>query len=158
MAAVLGYWAHYREQLTADVPRLEPVRSRGGIHELELAFDVMDAVYNDRLEVWPVNVPNRGALPDFPGDLVVEVPALIGNHGATPLVQDALPRPVVGLVKQLGHYQALAAEAAWSGERRAAVQALTSHPLVGSLAKAEAVYDDMAGMMKAFLPERLWPA
>jgi 6-phospho-beta-glucosidase len=31
---------------------------RGGIHDLELAIDVMDAVYNDRKEVWLVNVPN----------------------------------------------------------------------------------------------------
>ncbi len=157
MAAVPGYWAHYREQLDAETPTLDPARSRGGIHELELAFDVMDAMYNDRCEVWPVNVPNRGALSDFSDDLVVEVPALIGKHGATPLVQGALPRAVVGLVEQLGHYQALTAQAAWSGDRRAALQALVSHPLVPSLPVAEALYSEMAHAMKDYLPERLWP-
>ena len=156
MAAVPGYWAHYREQLSAPEPRLDPARSRGGIHELELAFDVMDALYNDKNEVWPVNVPNRGALRDFPDDLVVEVPALIDKRGATPLVSGRLPKAVVGLVKQLGEYQALTAEAAWSGDRRSAVQALTSHPLVMSLTKAETLYGEMAHAMKAFLPERLW--
>ncbi len=156
MAAVPDYWKHYEEQLTAAEPKLEPARSRGGIHELELAFDVMDALYNDKNEVWPVNVPNRGALSDFPDDLVVEVPALINKNGATPLVCGGLPKAVVGLVKQLGEYQALTAEAAWSGGRRSALQALTSHPLVLSLPKAEALYDEMAGAMKAYLPERLW--
>ena len=32
----------------------------------------MDAIYNDRKEVWYVNVPNHGSLADFPDDLVVE--------------------------------------------------------------------------------------
>ena len=117
----------------------------------------MNAHFNDRREVWPVNIPNRGALKDFPDDLVVEVPALIGKDGATPLVQGPMPKAVVGLVKQLGEYQALTAEAAWSGDRRTALQALTSHPLVPSLPVAEALYNEMAHAMKDFLPERLWP-
>ncbi len=57
LAKVPDYWAHYQEQAASDQPELDPRRSRGGIHELELAIDVMDAVFNDRKEVWPVNVP-----------------------------------------------------------------------------------------------------
>lgn len=156
LAAVPGYWEHYTEQLSVATPKLDPAHSRGGIHELELAFDVMDAMFNDRREVWPVNVPNRGALPDFPADRVVEVPALIGAQGATPLVQPPLPRAVVGLVQSLGEYQALTAQAAWSGGRKEAIRALASHPLMLSLPKTEAVYSEMAHAMKAYLPERLW--
>ena len=69
-----GYWDHYREQVTAAEPHLDPARPRGGIHELELAIDVMDAVFNGKDEIHPVNVPNRGGvLPGLPEDLVVEV-------------------------------------------------------------------------------------
>ena len=156
LAAVPDYWQHYVEQLRSDAPQLDPARSRGGIYELELAFDLMDALFNDRREVWPVNVPNKGALPDFSDDLVVEGPAFVDRHGVTPLAQGHLPRQVVGLVKMLGEYQALSAEAAWCGGRRAAIQALASHPLVFSLAKAEALYDALAAAHKDFLPERLW--
>src|SRR6266478_5376019 len=66
MASVPDYWAHYREQAARDIPELNPDRSRGGLHELELAIDVMDAIYNDRKEVWYVNIPNRGAIADSP--------------------------------------------------------------------------------------------
>src|SRR5579872_1970008 len=66
MASVPDYWSHYRQQAQLDEPELDPARSRGGIQELELAIDVMDAVYNDRREVWPVNVPNVGAISGFP--------------------------------------------------------------------------------------------
>ena len=91
MASVPDYWAHYREQAARDVPELDPDHSRGGIHELELAIDVMDAIYNDRREVWYVNVPNCGSIADFPDDLVVET---IGYVDATvsPLLYRAIYR------------------------------------------------------------------
>ncbi|MHB8628033.1 MAG: family 4 glycosyl hydrolase [Aggregatilineales bacterium] len=155
MASVPDYWQHYREQAASDDPCLDPARSRGGIHELELAIDVMDAVFNDRKEVWPVNVPNCGAIVDFPDDLVVEVPGYVTAQGVTPLTQGHMPRQVVGLVKMLGEYQALTAEAVWSGTRKEALRALASNPLVLSFSKAEAIYDEMAAALKAYLPDRL---
>ncbi len=155
MASVPDYWRHYREQAELDNPQLDPERSRGGINELELAIDVMDAVYNHRQEVWPVNVPNRGALADFPDDMVVEVPGLVDGNGVTPIAFGQLPKQVVGLTKMLGEYQALTAEAAWCGTRRDAVRALTANPLVLSLPKAEALYDEMSAALKDYLPERL---
>ena len=155
MEMVPDYWALYREQAAKDVPELNPDQSRGGIHELELAIDVMDAIYNDRKEVWYVNVPNQGAISDFPDDLVVELVGYVDCNGVVPLVQGHMPRQVVGLVKMLGEYQALAAEAAWSGKRNDAIRALASHPLVFSLYKAEVIYDEMAAAHKQYLPERL---
>jgi 6-phospho-beta-glucosidase len=155
MAKVSDYWAHYEEQAASDQPELDPRRSRGGIHELELAIDVMDAIFNDRKEVWPVNVPGRGTIADFPDDLVVEVPGYVDRHGVQPIAQGHMPRHLVGLVKMLGEYQALAAEAAWSGTRQDAIRALASHPLVFSLPLAETIYDQMAAAHWQYLPERL---
>ena len=155
MAKVPDYWAHYEEQAASDQPELDPRRSRGGIHELELAIDVMDAVFNDRKEVWPVNLPGRGAIADFPDDLVVELPGYVDRHGIQPIAQGSLPRQVAGLLKMLGEYQALAAEAAWSGTRRHAIRALASHPLSFSLRLAESIYDEMAAAHQQYLPERL---
>lgn len=155
MASVPDYWDHYREQAARDVPELNPDRSRGGIHELELAIDAMDAIYNDRKELSYVNIPNRGSLADFPDDLVVETIGYLDCHGVTPLVQGRLPRHLLGLVQMLGEYQALTAEAAWSGTRIDAIRALASHPLVFSLHKAEAIYNEMAAAHRRYLPERL---
>jgi 6-phospho-beta-glucosidase len=155
LARVPDYWAHYRAQAAADIPQLDPAHSRGGIFELELAFDVMNAIFNDRKEVWPVNVPNHGALPDFPDDLVVEVDGYAARGGVTPLACGRMPRPVLGLLHMLAEYQALAAEAAWCGTRREAVRALASHPFVYSLSKAETIYDELAAAQRDYLPERL---
>jgi 6-phospho-beta-glucosidase len=155
LAEVADYWRHYREQAEADDPVLDPARSRGGILELELAIDVIDAIVNDRGDRWPVNVPNRGSLPGFPDDRVVEVPAIVDRAGAHPIPQPGLPANVRGLIEQLGEYQALTAEAAWTGGRREAVTALASHPLVVSLSTAEQIYDEMAAAHRAWLPDRL---
>ncbi|HSK51545.1 MAG TPA: glycoside hydrolase [Clostridia bacterium] len=156
LAEVAGYWRHYEEQAASAAPELDPARSRGGILELELAIDVIDAIVNDTGGTWPVNVPNRGgALPGFPDDLVVEVPATVDRRGAHPVAVPPLPRHVRGLIEMLGEYQALTAEAAWSGGRREAVRALASNPLVLSLSVAERLYDELAAAHRAYLPDRL---
>ncbi|MGZ8695322.1 MAG: family 4 glycosyl hydrolase [Gaiellaceae bacterium] len=150
------YWRHYEEQAQSDDPQLDPSRSRGGIHELELAIDVMDAIFNDKDEVHPVNVPNAGgALPGFPDDLVVEVLGRCHRGGIEALPARPLPRHVRGLVEALGEYQALAAETAWNGTRRDGIRALSANPLVRQLGLAERLYDELATAHRDYLPERL---
>jgi len=78
---VPDYWHHYEEQASSDAPHLDPDRSRGGIHELELAIDCMDAVFNDRDETLPVNVPNRGSVPGLSDSLVVETLGRCDRNG-----------------------------------------------------------------------------
>ena len=150
------YWRHYEEQALTDDPQLDPGRSRGGIHELELAIDVMDAIFNDKDEVHPVNMPNRGgALPGFPDDLVVEVLGRCHAGGIDLIPSRPLPRHVRGLVESLGEYQALAAETAWNGGRLDGIRALTANPLVRQLELAESLYDQLATVHSRYLPERL---
>ena len=154
--ALPGYWAHYAEQADADVPDLDPARSRGGIHELELAIDVMAAYYNDEADRLPVNLPNtEGVLPGFDSDTVVEVWCDVDGRGAHPVPQQPLPHAVRGITQTLAEFQRLAAEAAWHGTRTDAVRALTAHPFVRNLQVAEELYDELAYANRDFLPERL---
>lgn len=156
LAALPGYWEHYEEQSHKDVPLLDPKRSRGGIHELELAIDVMSAYYNDKPASLPVNLPNvGGALPGFDEDVVVEMWCNVDGNGVTPLPQRPLPHAVRGLVQQLAEYQYLAAEAAWKGTRADGIRALAANPMVPTLRVAEELYDEMAYAHRAYLPQRL---
>jgi len=156
MDAVPGYWNHYREQSEAAHPQLDPDRSRGGIHELELAIDVMSAYYNDTGAVLPVNLPNRdGALPDFDERTVVEVYCSVNRKGCHIEPQRPLPLAVRGITRQLADYQMLTAKAAWEGSRTDAIRALVANPLVPDLSVAESMYDEMAAAHQAYLPSRL---
>ncbi|MBD8555064.1 glycoside hydrolase [Rhizobium sp. CFBP 8762] len=155
MAKVPGYWQHYEEQARADVPKLDSNRIRGSLEELEIAIDVLDAVYNDRGEIWPVNVPNRGAIPDLADDLVVELSGYVDKAGIKPVVAGPLPPQSSGLVHMLAEYQAATARVALNGNRRQAIQALASNPLVMSLTKAEAIFDEMAAAHRQYIPGHL---
>jgi 6-phospho-beta-glucosidase len=158
LAWVPGYWEHYEQQAASDAPALDPAHSRGGIDELELAIDCMDAVYNDRGETLPVNVPNQGSIPGFADTLVVETLGHCDADGIRPLPMPGLPAHLRGLVEALAYYQQAAADAAWSGDARDAVRALAAHPLVRSLEKAERLYGEMAAAHREHLPARLVPA
>ncbi|MFT4124266.1 MAG: hypothetical protein QM635_10585 [Microbacteriaceae bacterium] len=150
------YWNHYREQAASDNPVLDPARSRGGIHELELAIDAMNAYYNDTGDRLPFNVPNTGrVMPDFDEDVVVEVWGTVDSDGFHSETFPQLPHPVRGITQQLAEYQYLAAEAAWRGTRKDAIRAMVANPLVPSLHVAEALYDEMAHAHRAYLPDRL---
>jgi 6-phospho-beta-glucosidase len=155
MARVPDYWAHYREQAEQPQPELDPGRSRGGINELELALDLIAAVANDEARMLPVNVPNRGAIPDLPDDQVVETFAQVDGAGIFPLALGPIPHPVAGLVQSLAEYQLLAGAAAWEGTRRDAIQALLANPLCRNLDKVTVVYDALAAAHRQYLPERL---
>ena len=116
----------------------------------------MDAIFNDKDEVHPVNMPNvGGALPGFPDDLVVEVLGRCHAGGIDVIPSRPLPRHVRGLVEMLGEYQALAAETAWSGNRRDGIHALAANPLVQQVELAETLYDALATAHRDYLPDRL---
>jgi 6-phospho-beta-glucosidase len=149
------YWTHYREQAELDSPELDPKRSRGGIHELELAIDCMAAIYNDREEVLPVNVVNNGSVPGLPDGLVVETQGRVNGKGVAALKMPGLRHEVAGLICALGEYQMLASKAAWAGTAQDGVRALAAHPMVRSLDVAEKLYGRMAQAHRAHLPERL---
>lgn len=156
LEAIPDYWRHYSEQAAASTPTLDPQRSRGGIHELELAIDVMSAHYNDTGSLHPVNVVNTGgALPGFDEDTVVELWCRVDAAGTHPIPQQPLPHAVRGITQTLAEYQRLAAIAAWDGTRADAVRALVAHPFVPTLAVAEELYDDLAFANREFLPDRL---
>lgn len=151
-----GYWDHYAAQAAADEPMLDPSRSRGGIHELELAIDVMSAYFNDAPAVLPVNLPNAGgALPGFDEDTVVELWCDVDGKGVRPTPQEPLTHAVRGVTQTLAEYQRLAAIAAWEGTRADAVRALVAHPFIPTLAVAEELFDDLAHANRVYLPDRL---
>jgi len=146
-----GYYQHFREQLTADPLRLTHVR--GGTLFGDMAVDVLRGLVERNGSIHTLNVPNRRALPGFADERVVEVPARLEAHGATPLVQDALPSEVMGLLHMLAEYQWSAAEAIWHGDRRAATHALAANPLVLSLQLAQQLLDAVIPLQEAYLPE-----
>ena len=134
---VPGYWEHYDEQATQRPPELDPARSRGGIDELELAIDCMDAVFNDRGETLPVNVPNRGSVPGFPDTLVVETLGRCDAEGIHPLPMPGLPTPPARARRGARRVPAGGRRRGLVGRRARRGAGAGAHPLVRSIDLAE---------------------
>jgi len=126
---------------------------RGGAYYSTLATHLIDSHYNNLGQVHVVNVPNKGAVKDWPADWVLELPARVNRQGVHPLPAESLPAACFGLISQVKMYELLTVEAAVHGDRNAAYQALLAHPLGPEADKVQEVLDDMLATNMQWLPQ-----
>ncbi|MFL6072969.1 MAG: hypothetical protein ACJ73S_06170 [Mycobacteriales bacterium] len=150
-AMLPGYYEAVAAEALRDDP--DPGRERGGGEHGEFAVDAICAIARDEGRRLIVNTRNRGALSDLEHEAIVEVPCVVGAAGPVPLVQGALPRQVRGLTQAVHCYERLAADAAATGSRRLARQALLAHPFVRSVPVAEAILAEGLRAHAAHLPQ-----
>lgn len=137
--------------LNIKPPQLE---KRGGAYYSEVAVKLMTAIHNDKKDIQTVNVRNNGIIACLPDDVSIEVNAVVGADGATPLqLKSEIGPQIRGLLQLVKAYEELAVEAGVHGDYHAALQALTIHPLVGSAQKAKLVLDDLLGANREYLPQ-----
>lgn len=131
-------------------PQLE---KRGGAYYSEAACNLIHSIVNDKRDIQPVNVQNRGAIAGIPYESAVEVNCIITGEGPIPITVGELPVAVNGLVQQIKSFERVAAEAAVTGEYRTALLAMTINPLVPSDSIAKAILDEMLIAHKDYLPQ-----
>ena len=141
----------YRDPDLAEKP--EALSRRGGALYSEAAVRLMASIHNDRRDIQCVNTVNRGALADLPADSVVEVNCVIGCDGPIPLAVGRLRPELRGLLQQVKAYEELTIQAAVTGDRKVALQALVANPLVPSARVAKAVLDDLIEAHAEYLPQ-----
>jgi 6-phospho-beta-glucosidase len=107
----------------------------------EVAADLLEALVCNRRRVMVLNVRNRSSLPFLDRQAVVEVPCVVGAHGATPVSVGEVPDEARELILTVKQVERHALTAATEDSRSAALQALALHPLVPSPAVAERILD-----------------
>jgi alpha-galactosidase len=100
-----------------------------------------------------VNVVNNGAIANLPAQAVVEVPAVVGGGGIQPLRVGGLPAGVAALCDRQVTIQELVVEAAVTGNRRAALQALCLDPVIPDTPTAQAILDELLIVHAPYLPQ-----
>ncbi len=127
------------------------LEERGGAWYSDAAVSLIDAIWNDKRDLHTVNIQNMGTLSGLPDDAVIEVNAVIGKHGATPVSVGQMPLGSMGLMQSVKQYERLTIESVVRGDASLGIQALSVHPLVGSVELAGRVYQDIVDENKAFL-------
>ncbi len=117
------------------------------------AIPLILSILHDRRDIQSVVTRNNGALSDFVEDAAVEVPCVIGKHGAFPLRMGAMPQTIRGLAQHVKAWESLTVEAGVTGSRSAALAAMTANPLVPSLDVARQVLDEMLQAHSRYLPQ-----
>jgi alpha-galactosidase/6-phospho-beta-glucosidase family protein len=131
-------WDELRGQADGSIP----VHKRDN-QEAERLVSIAEALITGKSHVeLAVNVPNNGAISNLPPEAVVEVPAVIGANGVTPLRVGALPKAIATVLTQRAQQQELTVTAAREESRSKAIQALYLDPLVASFEKATGILDD----------------
>lgn len=113
-------------------------------HSIERAVDIIAALHGNRnaFEL-SANIVNRGCIANLPDDAIVEVPVMVSGAGIHGLHVGPLPTSIAAMCVQQIAIQELAVEAALTGSRRLALQALLLDPTITSCKTAEAVLDDL---------------
>jgi 6-phospho-beta-glucosidase len=130
----------------------DELMERGGAYYSTAATQLINAHYNDTGETHVVSVRQAGAVKEWPADWVLEMPCRVDKSGIHPLPAEPLPSVCFGLLAQVKSYELLTVQAAVSGNRRVAIQALLAHPLGPSADHIPDVLDDMIETNRSFLP------
>lgn len=120
----------------------------------ELAVPIMEAVgCGIRRELAAVNVPNRGAIPNLPDDMVVEVPAVGDADGVHPCPMEPLPEGIAAMLRLQGSIHKLLVEAFAERSKAKLLQALLLEPTVNSYRNAVVMLEEMLRLQQGILPE-----
>lgn len=79
----------------ANDPKASVVEVFGAEKTREQQVPIIDGLVNNNEGYFQVNVPNYGALPGVPDDVVVEVPALVNKKGIQPIRVEPLPQKIM---------------------------------------------------------------
>jgi 6-phospho-beta-glucosidase len=128
-----------RERTYMAEARERDVDGDGG-YESE-AMAVVEAIERNTRSVMILNTANRTSLPFLDASAVVEVPAVVGAAGPVALSTGELPAPARALVEQIKAVERTTIEAAITGSRSLAIEALALHPLVPSAEIGREIYE-----------------
>jgi 6-phospho-beta-glucosidase len=102
---------------------------RGGAYYSDSAAELMADIAQDAGTTHIVNTRNNGAIPDFPAEVVMEIPATIDRNGAHSIKSTGLREDMRNLVSAVKDFELLTIEAAMTGSDQLARQALLENPL-----------------------------
>lgn len=115
-------------------------RRRTGWYNVQIARQMLSG----RPSCFPaINVVNRGAIDNLSPDVIVEVPAVLAADSAEAVHVGPLPDQIAPICALHGSINNLVADAAATGSKQKALQALLLDPFVHSMKVAEKLLDDI---------------
>ena len=136
------------------VTKPEELMQRGGAYYSDSAAELMADIHANAGTTHIVNTLNNGAVPGFPDNAVMEIPAIITSKGAQSIKTTAMRGDIDALVRSVKDFEFLTIEAAIHGDEDSALRALIANPIGPDIAQARELWADLrkenAGMIGLF--------
>jgi alpha-galactosidase len=129
------------------IVQLKEVHSEGAVEVIESIAGNLNSY------LLAVNLPNEGYITNLPQGAIVEVPAIASAYGVRGLSMGALPEPIAELCRREIALVDLVTEAAVTGNRQVALQALLLDPMVNDIEMARRILDDYLTTHAPYLPQ-----
>jgi 6-phospho-beta-glucosidase len=126
-----------------DIP--DSLTERGAHWYEEIVVPVLLAHAGDLREVFILNVVNGGVLPWLPPETIVELSAVAGRQGFTPLEPAPAPPDLQAMLRRNAACEMLWVEAVVEGSKDKALRAMALNHLVHNLDQARALLGEIWG-------------
>lgn len=144
-------WDRIAAQAAGDAPLDQSLFDEA--REGERVVAIMQAILTgEPLVEMAVNVRNDGLIPNLPPGAVVEVPGLVDGSGVHGVAVGPLPEGIAALLSARARQQEMVVDAALTGDRQLALQALLADPLTPSFEAASAMLDEALAVHAEHLP------
>lgn len=130
-----------------EIGALKHVTSEGAVEVIE------GVIANLNVYLQTVNLPNEGYIANLPDGAIVEVPAVASRYGLRGLSMGPLPEPIAELCRREIALVDLVVEAAVTGNRQVALQALLLDPMINDIDTARRIFDDYLTTHAPYWPQ-----
>jgi alpha-galactosidase len=139
-------WQHYVGQSEGRVPiQLRP----SGENVTDIMLSLMKSTNN----IFAVNLPNRGYITNLPREGIVEISAVVNGAGMHGIGAGDLPLGLAIDLQARISQQELAVDAALTGDRDLAFQAMLADPMVTNIQDAESMLGELLAAHAGHLPQ-----
>ena len=147
-------WRAARQKEVEDIVAGGPLIARLKEPSGEMAVPIILGIKDNRnLYNHAVNIPNEGYITNLPQGAIVEVPGLISALGVRGLGVGSLPEGIAALCRTQIDVASLAVDAAVTGDRQVALQALLVDPMVNDIDQARSLLDELLQLQADYLPQ-----
>jgi alpha-galactosidase len=121
----------------------------------EFVAPLLDGLVTGKDKVIPGNIPNTGQVASLPADVVVECMVVAGADGVRARDHDVVPSLLGEHLRRVVSSQELTVNAAVSGDRTKALEAMFADPMAGSLPfeHVVAMTDELLAATRPWLPQ-----
>ncbi len=150
-----AWWARVVEHVTKNIDEIFAVAADRSVpvtkmippqKSAESIIALVDALANGRAGIFQVNIPNQGAIPGLPDDVVVEIPAWVSRRGIEGLHVGDLPRPIMLSLLEMLYAVERNLEAYLSGSRELLLETVLGNRWIRSVDDARRFLDEILAM------------